>query len=112
MSPAKVLFVTAELAPLARTGGLGDVMSALPATLRKAGADARIIMPLYKKIKDQYAGQMTFLRWAMIKLGWRTMYSGLLRMDLNGTPVYFIDNDFYFGHDQIGRASCRERVYI
>ena len=97
----KVLFVTAEMAPLAQTGGLGDVTGALPASLQKLGTDVRVIMPLYRKIKSAYGKKMTFHRWSMIKLGWRTMYSGLLSMDLQGIQVYFIDNEFYFGHDQI-----------
>ncbi len=97
----KILFVSSEVAPLAKTGGLGDVLGALPAKLRQVGLDARIVMPLYKKIKEQYGSELVFCRWAMIKLGWRTMYSGLLTMPVNGVPVYFIDNEYYFGHDQI-----------
>lgn len=101
MKRLKILFVTSELAPLAKSGGLGDVVGALPDRLRRAGLDARIVMPLYRKIKEKYGSQLTFLRWSMIKLGWRTMYSGLLTMEVNGVPVYFIDNEYYFGHDQL-----------
>lgn len=101
MSDPKVLFVTSEMSPLAKSGGLGDVAGALPYSLREIGVDARVIMPLYKRIKDKYGPKLLFLRWTMIKLGWRSMYSGLFRMDLNGLPIYFIDNEYYFGHDQI-----------
>ncbi len=101
MKKLKILFVTSELSPLARTGGLGDVVGALPGALRGSGADVRVIMPLYKSIKDGCADQMVFLRWSMIRLGWRTLYSGLFRMELNGVPIYFIDNEFYFYHDQL-----------
>ncbi|HBP37948.1 MAG TPA: glycogen synthase GlgA [Clostridiales bacterium] len=97
----KILMVTAEAAPLAKTGGLGDVLGALPAELRRTGLDVRIIMPLYKRIKDQYRDRLRFRRWSMIKLGWRTLYSGLLSLDLDGVPVYFIDNEYYFGYDAI-----------
>ena len=46
-SPLKVLFVTPECAPLVKTGGLGDVSAALPAALREAGVDARVLLPGY-----------------------------------------------------------------
>ena len=87
--------------PLAATGGLGDVAGSLPAALRGRGIDIRVIMPLYKKIKQTYRDSLRFIRWSMINLGWRTMYSGLFTMDVGGVPVYFIDNDFYFGHDNL-----------
>jgi starch synthase len=97
----KILFATSELAPLAKSGGLGDVAGALPQSLVKLGHEVKVIMPLYKVIKSKYEDQLKFVRWSMIKLGWRTMYSGLLTMDFNGVQIYFIDNEYYFGHDQL-----------
>ena len=43
--PLHVLFATPECAPLAKTGGLGDVSSALPAALRAIGVDVRVLLP-------------------------------------------------------------------
>lgn len=45
-----VLFVSAEVAPFAKTGGLGDVGAALPRALRAAGHDVRIVLPCYRRI--------------------------------------------------------------
>ena len=64
----KVLFVSSEMSPLASTGGLGDVTGSLPEALRREGVDIRIIMPLYNRIKQNYASQLRFMRWSMIRL--------------------------------------------
>lgn len=97
----KILFISSEMVPLAKSGGLGDVIGALPKAVREEGQDARVVMPLYKQIKDRYGDQLKFMRWSMNKLGWRTMYSGLFSMEIDGVPVYFIDNEYYFGHDSL-----------
>jgi starch synthase len=97
----KILFVSSEMVPLAKSGGLGDVIGALPKAVRAQGQDARVILPLYKQIKDRYGDQLKFMRWSMNKLGWRTMYSGLFTMEVDGVPVYFIDNEYYFGHEAL-----------
>ena len=97
----KILFVSSEMSPLAHTGGLGDVTASLPRALRELGHDCRVIMPLYRQIKAEHGSELKFIRWAMIRLGWRTMYSGLYRMDLDDQTVYLIDNEYYFGHDSI-----------
>ncbi|MEN9374630.1 MAG: hypothetical protein RIR79_2182, partial [Pseudomonadota bacterium] len=46
----KVLFAAAEVFPLVKTGGLADVMAALPAALKQAGVDARLIVPGYPAV--------------------------------------------------------------
>lgn len=47
----RLLFVASELAPFAKTGGLADVVAALPKTLARAGHDVRIVVPLYDTAK-------------------------------------------------------------
>ena len=51
----KVLFATSEVAPLVKTGGLGDVSGALPAALRAIGVDVRILVPGYRQVIAQLA---------------------------------------------------------
>jgi starch synthase len=48
----RALFVTPECAPLAKTGGLGDVSAALPAALRELGHDVRVLLPAYRGVLD------------------------------------------------------------
>ena len=47
----KICFVTSELAPLAKVGGLADVSQALPAALAQLGHDVRVILPRYRELK-------------------------------------------------------------
>ena len=50
----KLMFVSAECAPFVKTGGLGDVIGALPIYLRSKVDDEIIVLPLFKKAKENY----------------------------------------------------------
>jgi len=101
MNPIKVLFVSSEVAPFIKVGGLADVVGALPRTLVGQGCDARVILPLYKKIKQNYAAHLHLIGWKMVKMGWRSLYAGLYLMELDGVEYYFVDNEYYFNYDQV-----------
>ena len=96
----KVLFATSEAAPFVKTGGLGDVIGSLPAALREKGVDARVIMPLYRCIPQQYKDQMRYIDHIYIDMAWRRQYAGVFELEHNGCIYYFIDNEFYFNGDK------------
>ena len=96
----KIAIFASEGAPYAKSGGLGDVMEALPAALsRIAGNDVVLILPYYKKIKENPAYETELVVRFNLRLGWRNQYCGLLRLKNRNdrVRVYFIDSDYYFG---------------
>ena len=50
----KILIVSSEAAPFVKSGGLGDVAGSLPKALKALGADVRVVIPKYKKIKNEH----------------------------------------------------------
>ena len=92
-----ILLVSAECAPLSKTGGLADVVGALPKYLQKLGVDARVITPYHRCIKDKYASEVEHLFTFYVDLGWRRQYAGIERLIFNGITIYLIDSEFYFG---------------
>lgn len=92
----KILFAASEAYPFVRTGGLGDVASALPIALGKEKTDIRVILPLYEDIPSKFRDGMVFLGSAMVWLGWRQQYAGLFYLSLDGVTYYFVDNEYYF----------------
>ena len=97
MKAEKVLLAASEAVPFAKTGGLADIVGALPAALKKQGVDARVIMPLHRQIKDKYKYELRHICNFYIHMGWRTQFVGIETLDLNGITYYFVDNEFYFG---------------
>ena len=93
----KVLLVASEAAPYAKTGGLADVIGALPSALNKLGADARVILPYYKKIKDKKIAD--YIGYAYVRIASRMEYVGVFHTKHDGVDYYFIDNDRYFYRD-------------
>lgn len=97
----KVLFAAAEAHPFVKTGGLADVIGALPKALKGAGVDVRVILPKYRGIPEKFVSQMEHVAALTVPVGWRNQYCGIERIIYDGIPVYFIDNEYYFGRDGI-----------
>ena len=96
----KIAVLASEGAPYAKSGGLGDVMEALPAALaRIPGNEVILILPYYKKIKENPAYEVELATEFSVILGWRRQYAGVMRLKnrTDGVQVYFIDSEYYFG---------------
>ena len=102
-----VLLVSSECAPLSKTGGLADVIGTLPKSLRKLGMDARVITPYHRIIKNKYSDKVEHLFHFYVNLGWRHEYAGIEKLELNGTVIYLVDSEAFFG-DAIYRGGYSE----
>ena len=95
----RIAILASEGAPYAKSGGLGDVMEALPAALaRMEGNEVVLVLPYYKKIKENAAYQVERIFEFETTLGWRKQYCGVMKLlnRTDGVQVYFIDNQYYF----------------
>ncbi|WP_334071211.1 MULTISPECIES: glycogen synthase GlgA [Paenibacillus] len=97
----KILFAAAEAAPFIKTGGLADVIGALPKALKLAGHDVRIVLPKYKDIPAAYTDALQHLGETEVPVGWRRQYGGIEYLVWDGIPVYLIDNEYYFRRDGV-----------
>lgn len=97
----KVLFAASEAVPFIKTGGLADVMGALPKALASKGMDVRLVIPKYSQIADSFRSQMKPVTHGIVNLAWRQLYYGVEEIDWNGVKVYFIDNEWYFKRDRL-----------
>ena len=97
----KILFAASECVPFVKTGGIADVVSALPKELLRVGEDIRVILPLYKAIDQSWRDQMEHVLYFYVNLGWRRQYVGIMKLVHEGITYYFVDNEQYFGRDYI-----------
>ena len=97
-TPPTVLMIGAECAPFAKTGGLADVIGTLTRELKTLGFDVRLMLPFHRIIKDRYRDRVRHLVSFSVDIGGRSQYVGIEQFDWEGIPIYFIDNEHYFGH--------------
>lgn len=93
-----VAFIGSECFPFVKTGGLGDVMSALPKELAKQNCDVRVILPKYRCIKDEWKEKMVFKGDFQMDLcaDGRSFYVGIMEYVADGVVYDFIDNEEFF----------------
>lgn len=100
----KIAMAASEAAPFLKTGGLGDVMEALPQALSEhKNVEICIFLPYYKCIRQNESIPTETVTTFSVDLGWRQSYVGLLRVrsPRRKLRVYFIDNEYYFGRDNV-----------
>ena len=98
----RILMISAEAAPFAKTGGLADAVSALSIALHKLGHDVRIVMPRYYKINRENLSQLPGSM--CVHCGYREEWTAVYTTDMIGTkglPVYFIDHEGCYGRDGV-----------
>lgn len=92
--PLKILMAAAELTPLAKTGGLGDVCAALGAYLHEQGHDVRILLPFYSSIDTRELNiyPVDFLQNMRISLGEYEFACSIdvTRLPESGLPIYLL----------------------
>jgi starch synthase len=97
----KIAIIAAEISPWAKAGGLADVIGALPAAFKDAGAEPVVIVPAHKSILAQVRVQPLGGAMAVGLGGERQEFRVLRAEDSQGVPLLLIDHPAYFNRDGV-----------
>ncbi len=93
----KILYVTSEANPFAASGGLGDVMGALPKEIAKnEDIEAEVILPLYSSMKEVFRKELVKVCDLSFKFSWRDSGASVYKLEANGVKFLFVENHYYF----------------
>lgn len=97
----KILMASTEMAPLARTGGLGNVLELLPTALQDRGEDVSVVLPLYRSIRENYPIEQTGVSLS-VYVGGKKMDAEIFQCTApNGMQVFLVGRDEYFDRSGI-----------
>ncbi len=100
--PLKVLFLSAEVVPFAKTGGLADVAGSLPKALYTLGHDVRLCMPRYGRVERSRFGLEELVPPFDVPMDHRTEQAAIWQASIGpGVPVYMVENAHYYDRDGI-----------
>lgn len=92
----RIAMLSSECAPFAKTGGLADMVGALPKALKELGHDVIIILPKYASIDYVRYGLRPYLSPLGVWMGTEQEWCGVFATYLEDVPVYFIESHKYF----------------
>lgn len=96
----KILFVASEMTPLAKTGGLADVVSALSVQLRGRGHDVRVLLPFYAPIREELRAYGSALSSMGVPMGGQTEWGSVAIVQGPGNvPVYLLEHHGFFSRE-------------
>jgi len=100
MDYMKLLFLTSEIVPYSKTGGLADVSGALPEAISDLGHEVVVITPLYKNIDRERHGLQIEIPSLGVSMGWFmhscAVWTAPVKENLS---IYFIEHERFFGRD-------------
>jgi starch synthase len=108
MNMPKVLFVSSEIAPYAKTGGLADVGSSLPKALKSEGVDVISVMPLYSSVNRAGYGLTEVFQSSCVHMGNCEEWYSVYKASLSGVDTYFIEFSKYFDRPGIYHTKAGE----
>jgi starch synthase len=108
----KILFVSSEVAPFAKTGGLADVSGALPRQLHALGHDVRVVLPMYPRVEIPGRTFTAVAKDVAIPLGPLTARVDIYTTPMPGTnlPVYFLRCPPLYGRPSLYGSSPDEHL--
>lgn len=99
MKTQKILFVSPEVVPFAKTGGLADVAGILPLELKSLGCDVKVFLPFYRQTKKGDFGIKLLKKNLTARLGASDITFSLHHCKRQGVDFYFVEKDEYFGRE-------------
>ncbi|WP_461210584.1 glycogen synthase GlgA [Desulfocurvus sp. DL9XJH121] len=96
MAAPLVLFATSEMFPFSKTGGLADVLGALPLALHRQGVNTAVVTPMYGRMSTAEFPVRLQISGCPVGYPWDPVTCDVYRADFHGMPVYFIDRAEYF----------------
>jgi starch synthase len=91
-----ILFASSEAFPFFTSGKLGDMTGSLATALKRLDVDIRVILPLYKDMKNEWWEKLRYVSNYIVPVSWRNQYCGLFELVWEGVTYYFLDNEYYF----------------
>ena len=97
----KILFAASECVPFIKTGGLADVVGALPKMFNKNEFDVRVILPSYTCIPWEFRSNFKYVHHFYMDMGQMNFrpHVGIMQYEYDGVTYYFVDNEDYFKND-------------
>lgn len=99
----KILYVTSEANPFAASGGLGDVLGALPITVAEDNPDSEVsvILPLYGSMKEEHRKKLVKVTDISFSYSWRNTGASIYKIENKGVTYYFVENHYYFDRPRL-----------
>ncbi|MDD5291541.1 MAG: glycogen/starch synthase [Patescibacteria group bacterium] len=105
----KILMAASEMAPLAKVGGLADVVGSLPPALARLGCDVRVALPAYGSIDKKKIKAKKILSNIAVASAGQDLKINLWQTKASGITVYLLDCQKYFGGEEI--YSGNKKIY-